>query len=251
MSENDSQLELKKRARRRLVGAIALALLAAIVLPMVMDQEPKPVAQDIQIRIPNQDAGSFTSRILPVKPGSTPTPLPPATVPEAKPQPAVKPDTPAAKAEPPKSEPAKPEPPKAASTASLAAAAPKQPELRAAAPADEKLLAKKPEEAKSEKAPAKPGPKANGKTDQTRAEAALNGGEQWIVQIGAYRDPTNVRNLQAKLKEQGYNFYTEPLVSDGVKKTRVRAGPFPSKEAAEKAREKLKRIGVDGVVAQK
>jgi DedD protein len=200
MSENDSQLELKKRARRRLVGAIALAVLAAIMLPMVMDQEPKPVAQDIQIRIPNQDAGSFTSRILPVKPGSTPTPLPPATVPEARLQSAVKPDTPAAKAEPSKSEPANPEPPKA---------------------------------------------------DQARADAALNGGEQWIVQIGAYRDPTNVRNLQAKLKEQGYNFYVEPLVSDGVKKTRVRAGPFPSKEAAERARERLKRIGVDGVVAQK
>ena len=51
MSENDAQLELKKRARRRLVGAAALAVLAAIVLPMVMDQAPKQQpAQDIQIR---------------------------------------------------------------------------------------------------------------------------------------------------------------------------------------------------------
>ena len=52
----DGQLELKKRARRRLVGAVALALLAVIVLPMVMDQEPRPLTQDIQIRIPGQDA---------------------------------------------------------------------------------------------------------------------------------------------------------------------------------------------------
>jgi DedD protein len=80
MSENDAQLELKKRARRRLVGAAALAVLAAVVLPMVMDQAPKQQApvQDIQIRIPAQDAGAFTSRILPVKPVRVPTPLPPA-----------------------------------------------------------------------------------------------------------------------------------------------------------------------------
>ena len=43
----DGQLELKKRARRRLVGAAALALLAAVVLPMVMDHEPRQPAQDV------------------------------------------------------------------------------------------------------------------------------------------------------------------------------------------------------------
>lgn len=234
MSENDTQLELKKRARRRLVGAVALAVLAAIVLPMVMDQTPKQPVQDIQIRIPAQDAGAFTSRILPVKPGATPTPLPPAAVPETKPaepakQPAVqaKPESkPEPKAEP-KAAPAK-------SEVSPANTASKPPEPRAASPADAKLLARKPEEAK-----AKPVP-------------AAGNGDQWVVQLGAYRDQTNVRNLTAKLKQQGYNFYTETLPSpDGNSKTRVRAGPFANKEAAETARERIKRIGVDGVVAQK
>lgn len=167
MSENDAQLELKKRARRRLVGATALALLAAIVLPMVMDQAPRQPVQDIQIRIPAQDAGTFTSRILPVKPETATTPLPPAAVPETK----------SAETEPP-------------------------------------------------------------------------AGAQWVVQLGAYRDQANVRNLTAKIEQQGYNFYTEPA-PDGSSKTRVRAGPFTSKEAAEAARERIKRIGVDGVVAQK
>ena len=51
----DAQLQLKKRARRRLIGAIAFAGLAAVVLPMVMDQEPKQQVQDVQIRIPGQD----------------------------------------------------------------------------------------------------------------------------------------------------------------------------------------------------
>ena len=48
----DAQLQLKKRARRRLVGAVAFAGLAAVILPMVMDEEPKQQVQDIQIRIP-------------------------------------------------------------------------------------------------------------------------------------------------------------------------------------------------------
>ncbi len=230
MSENDTQLELKKRARRRLVGAAALAVLAAIILPMVMDQAPRQPVQDIQIRIPAQDAGAFTSRILPVKPGTTPTPLPPAAVPETKSaepakQPAIQ---------------AKPESklePKAASAkteVSPANTASKPPEPRAASPVDAKSLARSPEDAKAKPA------------------AAAGNGDQWVVQLGAYRDQANVRNLTAKLKQQGYNFYMEMLPSpDGSSKTRVRAGPFANKEAAEAARERIKRIGVDGVVAQK
>ncbi|MDT3736152.1 MAG: SPOR domain-containing protein [Denitratisoma sp.] len=219
MSENDAQLELKKRARRRLVGAVALAILAAVVLPMVMDQAPKqqPV-QDIQIRIPAQDAGAFTSRILPVKPGATPTPLPPAAVSEAK-----------------SAEPAKPEP-KVETKAGqkTVAKAEVSPGNTASKPAEARQTTKKPEEAKAKPAP------------------AAASGEQWVVQLGAYRDQANVRNLTAKLKQQGYNFYTEALSSpDGSDRTRVRAGPFPSKEAAEAARDRIRRIGVDGVVAQK
>ncbi len=160
MSENDAQLELKKRARRRLVGAAALAVLAAIVLPMVMDQTPKQQpAQDIQIRIPAQDAGSFTSRILPVKPGSTPTPLPPTAAPEAKPaetvrQAAVPPAKAEAKAD------TRPEPkaePKASQKPAEKPAAAKaevSPAHTATRPAEVKAVEKKPEEAKAKPSPA-------------------------------------------------------------------------------------------------
>src|SRR3954466_1787526 len=48
----DEELHLKKRARRRLVGAIALVLLIVVFLPMVLDSEPKPLNQDIAINIP-------------------------------------------------------------------------------------------------------------------------------------------------------------------------------------------------------
>lgn len=52
---NDPMLPEKKRARRRLVGAIALALAAAVGLPMLLDSQPKPLAGDIAIQIPSKD----------------------------------------------------------------------------------------------------------------------------------------------------------------------------------------------------
>ena len=96
MAEQDTspdELQLKKRARRRLVGAVALALFAVIVLPMVMDREPRPLSQDIQVRIPSQDSTGFASKLLPGKPA---TPMP---APEPKPAAEEKPSA-QAKAEP-------------------------------------------------------------------------------------------------------------------------------------------------------
>src|SRR6476620_11712696 len=51
----DPVLPEKPRARRRLVGAVALVLAAVIGLPMILDSEPKPVADDIAIDIPSKD----------------------------------------------------------------------------------------------------------------------------------------------------------------------------------------------------
>lgn len=52
----DPVLPEKKRARRRLVGAVALVLAAIIILPMVLDSEPKPLPSDLTIEIPAKDA---------------------------------------------------------------------------------------------------------------------------------------------------------------------------------------------------
>jgi len=50
---------LKRRGRRRLVGAVALVLLAIIVLPMVFDQEPRSPTPAVSIRIPGEDETPF------------------------------------------------------------------------------------------------------------------------------------------------------------------------------------------------
>ena len=56
---------LKRRARRRLVGAIALVVLVVVVLPVILDQQPRPVPQTLTVQIPGPDGGPFKTRVLP------------------------------------------------------------------------------------------------------------------------------------------------------------------------------------------
>ena len=51
----DPALPQKKRARRRLVGALAVCAAAAVVLPLVLDSEPRQVRPDLQVQIPSRD----------------------------------------------------------------------------------------------------------------------------------------------------------------------------------------------------
>ena len=56
----EEELNIKRKARRRLIGAITLALAIVVILPMVLDSEPKPTGQDIDLRIPAADkVGEF------------------------------------------------------------------------------------------------------------------------------------------------------------------------------------------------
>lgn len=239
MEESDAQLHLKKRARRRLVGALAFVLLAAVALPMVMDSEPRPVPQDIDIRIPGQDEQPFVPKFASAPP----------------PRQALEPVAPEA---PPSAQPARP-------------AKPEPPQAESARPAPENVPAAspplKPPEKAVEKAPAKPekpaekaAKPADGKdsaADSRRAAAILAGktaepaakGGEHVILIGAFANEANVKTIRGKLGELGIRIYTEPLDSPQGKKTRVRAGPFPSRDAADKALDKMKRIGVSGVVA--
>jgi DedD protein len=238
MAESENQLELKKRARRRLVGAVALALTAAIVLPMVMDHEPKPLTQDIQIRIPSQDAAN-TSRPVASRPGPAET-----DAARAKPVPEAE-----------ATKPVKPVEPDAVRT-------PSPPSVKAdvkPAPNTEKSDAK-PE--------AKPLPKRETPPDakdtnepraerEAKVEAILSGNQspasagQFAVQLGAFGDPANVAKVRTRVKATGFNSYTEVLQGPKGNQTRVRAGPFASREAAEHAAAKLKHAGLAGVVAPK
>ncbi|MFN3884028.1 MAG: SPOR domain-containing protein [Rhodocyclaceae bacterium] len=215
VAQPDEITLLKKRARRRLIGAVAVALFAAIVLPMVMDHQPAPPIKDIQVRIPSPDEGADRKTADMEKPI--------ARI-DAKP---------IAKAQP------KPE-------AKVTVAPEGKAEARLQGNGDSKPEPKT-ETQTAPAADAKPAAKAEPKGGAK--PPAPN--EAWEVQLGAYAEPGRVKILLTKLKELGLPAYTEKVETANGARTRVRAGPFPSREAAEQARARIKTIGVDGPVAKK
>jgi DedD protein len=87
--------------------------------------------------------------------------------------------------------------------------------------------------------------------EQERAQSALRG-ETWAVALDAFSDAKNVKQLRTRLTAAGVKSYTEPVTTSKGELTRVRAGPFSSKEAADKARAKLEAMGLKpGAVASR
>jgi DedD protein len=184
---------LRRRARRRLVGAIALVVLVVVVLPVILDQKPRPGPQELTVQIPSQDGGPFKTRVLP--------PLQPAPI--------------AAPAQ--KSDPA---------TAKEAADAP--------APAESPA---------TKKGSTKPQENARAKPKKTQA---------FVFQLGVFGNPENAKQVRDRAASGGVKSYTEQVKGQQGEQTRVRAGPFASRGDAEKARDKLKALGMDvGQVAQR
>ncbi|MBX3666914.1 MAG: SPOR domain-containing protein [Rhodocyclaceae bacterium] len=239
MASSESQPELKRRARRRLVGAVALALLAAVVLPMVMDHEPRQSAQDIQIRIPGQDQGPIAHPTPPPEDGDKPAAAaessapPQAAVREAPPK---RPPEPAPEIKPRATEAsAKVPAPPAAAAATARSEPPAKPE--AATPPKPETAAAKP--ATDEKA-------SQREAERVRAVLEAQPAAHYYLQLGVFSDAANARNILAKSQAQGVAAKGEALDVKGTKSTRVRAGPFATREEAERARQKLKQAGVDG-----
>jgi len=91
MAESQEINTLRRRGRRRLVGAIALVLLAVIVLPMMFDSEPGPTTPPVSVRIPSEDDAGFAPKVTPKGPAVPVTQTPAAATAEpARPSPAPK-----------------------------------------------------------------------------------------------------------------------------------------------------------------
>jgi len=226
--------ELRRRARRRLVGAIVLALAVAVLVPMLLESDPKPLGEDVSVKIPPVDEGKFVNRLNekaktePAKIGA-PKPEPkaePKTEPKAE---APQKSTEAEPAEPPKVEAAKTEPSKVEAPpapAPSAESAPKPATLATAAPKAAPAPAPTP-------APAPREPAAG----------------EFSVQLAAFSDDKGANSLANKLKKAGYPAYTEPLSTSRGTLWRVRVGPYTSRDSAVASREKLKGEGYSGIVA--
>jgi len=173
-----------------LIGAIVLVTAMVVVLPMVLDSEPKPSGEEVAVRIPSPGSATFSPKLVtePLRP--TPAPkAPPAEATEEKKAPAPKP----APQKPAKAEPAKP-----------VAQAPSKP----------------------------PSPK-------------------YVIQVIALADADRAKQLREKIAAAGVKAYTEVVKTVKGDVTRVRAGPFEDRKAAEKAQAQLKAIGLSGNITTK
>jgi DedD protein len=103
-------------------------------------------------------------------------------------------------------------------------------------------------------APATPGPARA--DDGTRARALLEGSTaappaatasaagRFVVQVGAYSDANKLRDARVKVEKLGLKTYTQVVESDAGKRTRVRVGPYATREEAEAVATKVKRNGL-------
>lgn len=88
-------------------------------------------------------------------------------------------------------------------------------------------------------------------TEARRVQARLKD-EVYMVPLGAFTNSDNAKQVQDKAASAGIKSYTESVKLPQGEQTRVRAGPFSSRDAAEKARDKLKSIGLEvGQVGQR
>ncbi len=227
---------IRKRARHRLMGSVVLVLGAVVGLPLLFDSQPRPVAIDTPIVIPDRNqAAPLTSTIASAQPvagkGSVAEPLP--------------------------------------TTAEFGAQTKSGVSNSAGLDPHEEVVTKdtKPElkqEAKSEaklesKPDVKEGVKEGGKDaakDAAKVKALLDGkdtpkaGEavRSIVQVGAFADLAKAKEVRAKLESAGFKTYTQEVETKDGKRIRVRVGPFPSKEEADKTAEKIRKLNLQASV---
>jgi DedD protein len=194
--------EIRRRGRQRLLGAVAIALILIVFVPMLLDSEPRPARDDKALTIPPKDSAP-----------PLPAPLP-STPPPQSPQPSATP-TPAA--------------PKAAT------------ETKASSEAKASAESKSPPAAKV----AVVEPKGDlAKPETSKAAPAAPVRQGFAVQVGAFRDDAKLAQAREKLQAAKVAHYTEP--AGGL--TRLRAGPYPTKEAAEKAAANIRKTIPDAKV---
>ena len=292
---------LRRRARHRLIGAAVLVGLAIIGFPLLFDTQPRPVAVNAPITIPDKDkvaplrtpdpvpaaaslgereemvsgavaprggdrtASASAAAVAPARRASAEKPAAPTRD--------ARPDAAAADARANAEEAARL---KAEEAARAKAAQAKREEEAKAAQArrdDDRSQAQTDAQAKREEAArAKREQEARAKRESelrakreeaARARALLEGrgtpsadkpaaadakGGRFIVQVGAFADDSAVREARQKAERAGVKTYTQTVETSAGKRTRVRAGPFSSREDADKAAGALKKAGLGGSV---
>lgn len=211
---------VRKRAKHRLIGAAVLVLIGVVGFPLLFDSQPRPVPVDIAIEIPAKQS------VKPLAPSSPAAPSQPAVT--AAPVPAA---------------PA----PVVAAPAAVAAVTPAPPAPVVAAPAPAAPVAAAPAPAAATR-PADDSARAKALLEDKPVSTDSAAEQRLVVQVGAFSDVAKAREVRQKLEKAGLKTYTQVADSKEGKRTRVRVGPFASKEEADKAAAKIKTLGLTATI---
>ncbi|MFX1764248.1 SPOR domain-containing protein [Paraburkholderia sp. A1RI-2L] len=246
----DPTLPEKQRARRRLVGAIALVLAAIVILPMVLDSHPKPVTDDISIDIPGRPASKAEARhedpqagVAPDNPAAAEAGLGVAT-------PGASGLSAASGAAPTQTAQAKPAAPARSAPAAQAQTQAQAQANQSAEAAQAPRTAAKPAAPSSGTAVASRGKTGNSAAANANAAEGDGAppaplGARFAVQLGAFSSEATANKWVTKLKAAGVPAYTEQRnEADGTTRTLLRAGPFPDRASATEAIAKVRGAGL-------
>jgi DedD protein len=219
---------MRRRARHRLIGAAILVGIGVVGFPVLFDTQPRPIAVDIPIEIPDRATApplsAAASRDVSANRSASPA---------AQPSPVARPDGLSDGEEAVATADRRPQP--ATTPAPQVAVVPKPEPDRLPAPA----------------APTPVEPKAPRTDEAARAQALLNGAtssspssassdERFIVQVGAFAENDKAREARMKVERAGLKTYTQVVETKDGKRIRVRVGPFASRAEAEKAAARIK-----------
>lgn len=241
-------------------------MLAGVVgFPLLFDTQPRPIAVDIPIEIPNKNAvQAVQSPVTPAKPAKPDAATPPAKASVVTPQSSLTPqeEIVAAKAVTPNPVVPKLPPVAQAANAPIAPKKEAKAEVAQVAKSPESKPAAKPEPRPEPKPDLKPEPKPATKPDDgERAKALLNGKAmdppiaaaadsevRFIVQVGAFADEAKAVEVRQKVERAGLKTYTHVANTPAGKRTRVRVGPFATKADADKAASKIKTLDLPAAI---
>ncbi len=229
----------RTRARRRLIGAVVLLAIGVIGFPMLFETQPRPLPGNIPIELPRRDAQTPRPVALPSNAAAV-TELPPVV--EAPPAPSsAAAQTGDGAADPSATAPPAAAPPAAVpapvvQTASAVVRAASRAELQNPAP----TVASRPASSPPKPAAAAPASAAGDPADSKAG--------RFVVQVGAYTDANALRDVRIKVEKLGLKTYTQSIETDAGKRTRVRVGPFATRQEADSASAKLKAAGLPGNV---
>ena len=213
---------LRRRARYRLAGAAILVLAGVIGFPLLFDNQPRPIAVDIPIEIPDK------AKVKPL--ASDPAA-------ETKPVESAKPMGAAA------------QPSLASSSAAPSAAASLAVVGSVAAVTALKEAKPSPKEQQKEEviiSSSKPAAKPADKPVDKPADKVAAG--RFIVQFGAFTDSAHAHEARLKVEKAGLKTYAQIADTPEGKKFRVRVGPFDKHTDADKAAEKIKKLGLPAAI---